>query len=355
MTFQTRVALWTMLWTVQDFNDESDVSMWSDVTSQTSYVQLVEKLADKIWSFRRHEHRISPILCDYVRKEELMAYLSGFGPDDDGRPINCAKEGCGVLLPRFFTLLWDNEHRMPFDVTPMCKSCAVSVIQANLTQTRGGTLQVVECKIFRWRDSPGNPDSIPAYIEMFLRKHMESVIVSCVRHPDLGIPACLATPDFFRDMDDHYSTVIKGLCRKRSLRQHILFVYCAVAHISSPRYLHLCCFILLWFHAKFSAAREPSDTDWQSRIASVKAAYPDLQGVLSQITGEWGSVRNEMPADCSLLVETEICKRLFYFPAVQVRKFFLDNERPLLPYLRFLVGHWLGIEKAAELSFSNNV
>ena len=340
-----------MLRTVQDFNDEPDVSMWPDVTSQISYVQLVEKLADKIWSFRRHEHRTSPILCDFVRKEELMAYLLGLGPDDDGCPINCAKQGCGVLLPRYFTLLWDNEHRMLFDVTPMCKYCATSVTQANLTQTRA-SLQVLECRISRWRDSPPNPYSIPAYIEMFLRKHMESVIVSSVRHPDLGIPACLATPDFFRDMDDHYSTVIKGLCRKRSLRQHILFVYCAVAHISSPRYLHLCCFILLWFHARFLASRESLDTDWESRIASVKDAYPELSTVVSQIIGEWGSVRNEMPADCSLLVETEICKRLFYFPAVEVREFFLDEElnMPMLPHLRFLVGHWLGIEKAVELS-----
>lgn len=361
MKHDMTLALWTLYWTVKNFEvfddeeySEQDLQCRGNSIHQVSamddphfYARLVNRIADRIWSWRTDvRRRTFPLICDYIAKEELIAYLFGLGIDDDSKPIKCLQHGCGVPLRKYFILLWDESSNMPYEYFHMCTLCA----HRTRTYNRQVAIKEIDCKIFRWRSDPNNPDSIPAYVHRYFCNNLSCVLTDYRSLDNFDIKTRISMTSLLDYVETHYSHIVKGLCRKGGLRKHLTFVFGVVAYMSSERYVPCFLVILKYFHCRLAASKKASEIDWDTRISRLKAVFPDLQNTLCEITGSNRSIRDEMPEDHRDLVETDICKILSLLPPRQVLRFVDQDSSELLPHLRFLFGHWLGIEKAVELT-----
>lgn len=370
MKHDMQLAIWTLYWTVQNFevfdedgSSETDVlyrvpaiSGVSGIYDPKYYARVVNQVADRIWLWRTDvKRRTFPLLCDYVSKAELIAYLFGLGIDDDHQtnahpnepppPVKCLVENCGAPLKKYFILLWNESTNMPYDFRHMCTMCAHRM----RVEDDAVRIKEIECKIFRWRRSPSNPDSIPAYVHKFYCHELSYALKGFRSLQDFG-KTTVSTHDVLDYIEGHVSRIVDGLCKKGGLRRHLTFVFCAIVYMSSTRFILGFCYILLYFRARVIASRLTPDIDWGERISKVKAAFPDLQKTLLVIASGNRSIRREMPESHRMLVETDICKMLWLFPTWMITRILDTKNNDLLVHLHFLFGHWLGIEKAVELT-----
>ena len=381
-----RVAL--LFSAIQDFEEDDDLCFKSRLDIVTdragsmsrpriskeseNFLLRVQELAQKIWKWESKRDRVKPVLCDFVSEAELIFFLLGFGPDDDGERDNHACQVCLEPLNHFFSILWDDAQKKPFKNLFFCRDCVFK----EKRRFNSETIQIIECKLSRWKLSKETPDTLPGYVKKYFDASITNAFSYMLNLACRGFrfgPVLCTYPNesFFNDLQQSVQSSVESLLTCGKLRKHLTFVDMSFAILFCPilECNDLSSVYPYFLQVILSSLSGLSSSNVSADSISMADVSPKLDRLLDQMTHCQGPgdiayrsdgsktivnqtvIRERLPLDIEQAVISDIHTMYSAIPKELLThlSFALFDDSDGQAYWRFAFGHWLAIRAASGL------
>ena len=318
-----------------------------------------------IWNhFKRTAPDNYPSLSDFVDFPQLIAFLTGIGPDNDNSEVVCLgrDRGCQQQISRYFTLLCHGNF--PYYPQHFCSQCA------NRFRNRANVpLKVISVDLSRWRCDPRSNETIPAYVAKFLKFEYQQHLLNCGVSLYNGTAHALQIDrsEIELCLSSYFDSYVTALTRRGSERKHIVFFISIVRLLSSyvvstqiAVFMPFLFLIMLIRQSSPSTACTPRKSDILQNADSVGnlAKFQTLNGMLTEGLGDLHDKRLPMDEKLQTLIKSRLytvflAKSLRFQKSV-INLFSLFENKAYIQATLSLFLHFIAIPFSAGLKTSFN-